>query len=92
MYSYNGSSAVNLHFPLQLFIIIEAFSKTGILPISYDHNLNNFQPNLSHERICSTLPYPKEFRYTNKLLTVHLPFNTIYILHTTINLYQEQIM
>lgn len=30
MYYYNGSSTVNLLFPLQLFIIIEAFSKTGI--------------------------------------------------------------
>lgn len=86
MDSYPGSSTVNLLFPLQLFIVIEAFSKRGILPISHYHNLNNLQYNLFHDRIWSDLKFPQAFRYTNKLLTAHLHFNSIYSLYTTSNL------
>lgn len=88
MDSYPGSSTVNLLLPLQLFIIIEAFSKRGILPISHYHNLNNLQYNLFHDRIWAGLPLPQAFRYTNKLLTAHLHFNSIYSLYTNSNLYQ----
>lgn len=84
--SYPGSSTVNLLSPLQLFIILEAFSKRGILPISHYRNLNNVQHNLFRDRIWLGLPFPQAFRYTNKLLTEHLHFNSIYSLYTTSNL------
>lgn len=86
MDSYPGSSTVNLLSPLQLFIILKAFSKRGILPKSRYHNLNNLQYNLLHDRIWLGLPFPQAFRYTNKLLTAHLHFNSIYSLYITSNL------
>lgn len=86
MDSYPGSRTFNLLSPLQLFIILEAFRKRGILPISHYHNLNNLQNNLFHDRIWLGLPFPQAFRYTNKLLTAHLHFNSIYSLYTTSNL------
>lgn len=86
MDSYPGSSTFNLLSPLQLFIILQAFSKRGILPINHYHNLNNLQNNLFHDRIWLGLPFPQAFRYTNKLLTAHLHFNSIYSLYTTSNL------
>lgn len=90
--SYPGSSTVNFLSPLQLFIILKAFSKRGILPISHYHNLNNLQHNLFHDRIWWGFPFPQAFRYTNKLLTAHLHFNSIYSLYTTSNLQQEQVI